>query len=252
MCKLKLTTSKKGIKTKVKELFSLWLKKYAKLGVKIRTYNKYEFIVYSRIIPQFGELELNQITTTNLQEFILYLLESGNLKDNSALSVTTVYGIISVLKQGFNLAMVLELINKNPTNALKMPKAIEKEICALSREEQKVIEEYCLHNKKLNYIGIILCLYTGIRLGELLALTWDNIDFENKSLYIKKTAYKVKSNSQNKMIIDTPKTKKSNRIIPLCDKLIKLLKLSQKYTNSQYIISTVYSKMKLSHLKENP
>ena len=156
MCKLKLTTSKKGIKTKVKELFSLWLKKYAKLGVKIRTYNKYEFIVYSRIIPQFGELELNQITTTNLQEFILYLLESGNLKDNSALSVNTVYGIISVLKQGFNHAMVLELINKNPTNALKMPKAIEKEICALSREEQKVIEEYCLHNKKLNYIGIIL------------------------------------------------------------------------------------------------
>ena len=223
---------------KVKELFSLWLEKYAKLGVKMRTYNKYEFIVYNRIIPQFGEYELDQITTTILQEFILHLLETGNLKDNSALSVNTVYGIISVLKQGFNLALVLELISKNPTNAIKMPKAIEKEICAFSREEQKIIEDYCLHNKKWNYIGIILCLYTGIRLGELLALTWDDVDFEKKSLFINKTAYKVKSNGQNKMIIGTPKTKKSNRIIPLCDKLINLLKLSKQYANSRYIIST--------------
>lgn len=228
---------------KVKELFHLWLEKYAKLGVKMRTYNKYEFIVYIRIIPRFGDLELNQVTTISVQEFILNLMKSGNLKDNSPLSVNTVYGIISVLKQGFNLAIVLELINKNPVNAIKMPKTIEKEVYALSREEQKIIEQYCLHNKKWNYIGIILCLYTGIRLGELLALTWDDIDFENKSLCIKKTAYKCKSNGQNKMIIDTPKTKKSNRVIPLCDKLLNLLKLSEQYANSKYIISTKNGKI---------
>lgn len=223
---------------KVKELFVLWLEKYAKLSVKTRTYNKYEFIVYTRIIPVLGECDINQITTTMLQEFVLQLLEKGNIKDNSSLSVNTVHGIVSVLKQGFNLAMLLEFINKNPTTAIKMPKLDEKEICALSREEQKRVEEYCLNNRKWNYIGIILCLYTGIRLGELLALTWEDIDFENKSLCIKKTAYKAKINGENQMIIDTPKTKKSNRVIPLCDKLLNLLELLKNNTESQYVIST--------------
>ena len=223
---------------KVKELFILWLEKYAKLGVKTRTYNKYEFIVYTRIIPEFGDLDINQISTITLQEFILQLLENGNIKDSSSLSVNTVYGIVSVLKQGFNLAVLLELTNKNPTAAIKMPKLDEKEICALSREEQKRVEEYCLNNRKCNYLGVILCLYTGIRLGELLALTWDDVDFENKSLYINKTAYKAKVNGQNQMIIDTPKTKKSNRVIPLCDKLLNLLEILKKNTSSQYIIST--------------
>ena len=66
---------------KVKDLFILWLEKYAKLGVKTRTYNKYEFIVFTRIIPEFGDYDINQITTTTLQEFILQLLENGNIKN---------------------------------------------------------------------------------------------------------------------------------------------------------------------------
>ena len=155
---------------KVKDLFILWLEKYVKLGVKTRTYNKYEFIVYTRIIPEFGNLDIDQISTITLQEFILQLLENGNIKDGSSLSVNTVYGIVSVLKQGFNLAVLLELINKNPTTAIKMPKLDEKEICALSREEQKRVEEYCLNNRKLNYFGVILCLYTGIRCFSILLI----------------------------------------------------------------------------------
>ena len=133
---------------KVKELFVLWLEKYAKLGVKTRTYNKYEFIVHARIIPEFGNYDIDQITTTTLQDFILKLLENGNIKDNSSLSINTVHGIVSVLKQGFNLAMLLELINKNPTTAIKMPKTDEKEICALSREEQKKVDEMNNNNSK--------------------------------------------------------------------------------------------------------
>ena len=223
---------------KVKDLFVLWLEKYAKLGVKIRTYDKYEKIVYSRIIPEFTNCNIKDITTNRIQEFILKLMTNGNLVNNKSLAVNSIYGIISVLKQGFNLAISLDLIDKNPTDAIKMPKANKKEICALSRDEQKKVEEFCINNRKGNYLGIILCLYTGIRLGELLALTWEDIDFEKHYLYIRKTTYKAKVDGKNEMIIDAPKTKKSKRIIPLSEKLINLLLYHKKNSESNYIIST--------------
>lgn len=207
-------------------------------SVKVRTYNKYKDIVNLRIIPEFGDYDISSITTNIIQEFILKLLNKGNLVNDKPLSVNTVYGIISVLKQGFNLALSLDLIDKNPTTAIKMPKVSEKEICALTREEQKKVEEYCINNRKGNYIGIILCLYTGIRLGELLALTWDDIDFEKKVLFIRKTTYKAKIAGKNEMVVDKPKTKKSKRVIPLADKIINLLSYIKKHSESEYIIST--------------
>ena len=61
-----------------------------------------------------------------------------------------------------------------------------------TKKEQQVIESFCLNHKKRNYIGIVICLYTGIRLGELLALTWDDIDFNSNLLTINKTSYSAK------------------------------------------------------------
>ena len=228
---------------KLEDLLNLWLEKYAKLSIKPRSYNKYEAFITLHINPILGNISINEITSNMLQDFILQKLENGNLKTNKPLSVNTVFGIVSVLKQAFKLALTLDLIPKDPTVAIKLPQQQEKEIQALTRDEQKRIEEYCLKQTKNNYIGIIICLYTGIRLGELLALTWDDIDFEKKFLYIKKTAYKLKINGKNQMVIDKPKTKKSNRIIPLPDKLINLLQLTKNKSTSDYILSTKTNNM---------
>ena len=228
---------------KLEDLLNLWLDKYAKLSIKPRSYNKYEAFITLHINPILGNISINEITSNMLQDFILQKLENGNLKTNKPLSVNTVFGIVSVLKQAFKLALTLDLIPKDPTVAIKLPQQQEKEIQALTRDEQKRIEEYCLKQTKNNYIGIIICLYTGIRLGELLALTWDDIDFEKKFLYIKKTAYKIKINGKNQMVIDKPKTKKSNRIIPLPDKLLNLLQLSKNKSNSDYVLSTKTNNM---------
>ena len=228
---------------KLEDLLNLWLEKYAKLSIKPRSYNKYEAFITLHINPILGNIPITEITSNMLQDFILQKLENGNLKTNKPLSVNTVFGIVSVLKQAFKLALTLDLIPKDPTVAIKLPQQQEKEIQALTRDEQKRIEEYCLKQTKNNYIGIIICLYTGIRLGELLALTWDDIDFEKKFLYIKKTAYKLKINGKNQMVIDKPKTKKSNRIIPLPDKLINLLQLSKNKSTSDYILSTKTNNM---------
>lgn len=228
---------------KVKELFDIWLNKYCKLSLKIRSFNKYEAIINLHINPELGDYEIADITSNILQDFIAEKLNKGNIKTKKPLSVNTVFGIVSVLKQGFKFALIQELIIKDPTVSIKLPQAQEKEVEALTREEQKIIEEYCLKNSKQNYLGIIICLYTGIRLGELLALTWDNVDFENKLLYIKNTSYTSKVNGKNTIIIDKPKTKKSNRIIPIPDKLLVLLEMQKSASLSSYIISTKQNKI---------
>ncbi len=228
---------------KLKELLHTWLNKYAKLSLKLRSFNRYEELINIHLNPILGEYDIQDITPTILQDFVLQKLKNGNTITHYPLASNTVYNIISVLKQSFKLAYTLELISKNPTQSIKLPKSKEKEVQALTRNEQKLLEEYCLKSNRQNYIGIIICLYTGIRLGELLALTWNDIDFNKKLLYIKKTSYTLKHNNKNIIVTDTPKTKKSNRVIPLPDKIINLLSICRNSSNSDFIISSYNNKM---------
>ncbi len=223
---------------KLKELLQTWLNKYAKLTLKPRSYNGYADIIRLHINPILGEYDIQNITPTILQDYVIEKLKSGNFITHQPLASNTVCRIVSVLKQAFNLALNLDLISKNPTTTIKLPATKEKEILALTREEQKTLEEYCLKSTKNNYLGIIICLYTGIRLGELLALTWNDIDFNKKYLYIKKTSYTLRKDKKKVFIVESPKTKKSNRVIPLPDKLINLLMIYKNKSSCNYIIHT--------------
>lgn len=223
---------------KLKEWLEIWLNKYVKHTVKLRTFIRYTEICEKHIIPMFGEYELSELSSTVLQDFVVYKLEKGNLINGQVLSVNSVSGIVSVLKQALNEAFALGIVDKIYVSSIRMPLASEKKVSAFERQEQQVIERFCLDSSKSNYIGIIICLYTGIRLGELLALTWEDVDFERKILNINKTAFTVKRNGTRVVIVDTPKTKSSIRSIPLSSQLIRLLKAKKKHSESTYILST--------------
>ncbi|MDE7213475.1 MAG: hypothetical protein K2N42_02735, partial [Anaeroplasmataceae bacterium] len=138
---------------KLKELLNLWLNKYAKLTLKTRSYSKYQDIILLHINPLIGDDELEVITPSILQDFVIEKLKSGNLVTHKPLASNTVCSIVSVLKQAFHLAISLELISKDPTTTIKLPPSKEKEVNALTREEQKIVEEYCLKSNKDNYLG---------------------------------------------------------------------------------------------------
>ena len=221
---------------KLKELLELWLERYMKHTIKIRTYNRYKSICNLHLIKDLGEYELDELKPNVLQDFLLQKID-GNYSTN------TIKGIVSVLKQALKLAITLEFVDKEYCSNLKMPSSEEKEISVFTKKEQQVIESFCLNHKKRNYIGIVICLYTGIRLGELLALTWDDIDFNSNLLTINKTSYSAKVDGKTQIIVDKPKTKKSNRVIPLPNQLVKLLKIIKKESNSKYVITTRNSGM---------
>lgn len=216
---------------KLKELLELWLERYMKHTIKIRTYNRYKSICELHLIKDLGEYELDELKPNVLQDFLLKKIDDHY-------STNTIKGIVSVLKQALRLAITLEFVDKEYCSNLKMPSSEEKEISVFTKKEQQVIESFCLNHKKRNYIGIVICLYTGIRLGELLALTWDDIDFNSNLLTINKTSYSTKVDGKTQIIVDKPKTKKSNRVIPLPNQLVKLLKIIKKESNSKYVITT--------------
>ena len=221
---------------KLKELLEVWLERYMKHTIKIRTYNRYKSICELHLIKDLGEYELEELKPNVLQDFLLKKIDDHY-------STNTIKGIVSVLKQALRLAITLEFVDKEYCSNLKMPSSEEKEISVFTKKEQQVIESFCLNHKKRNYIGIVICLYTGIRLGELLALTWDDIDFNSNLLTINKTSYSAKVDGKTQIIVDKPKTKKSNRVIPLPNQLVKLLKIIKKESNSKYVITTRNSGM---------
>jgi len=109
------------------------------------------------------------------------------------------------------------------------PKAEPKELAVLTAQEQNSLLDYVKENLDHKKLGVMIALYTGIRLGELCALQWSDIDFHTGVMSITKTLQRVKntdpnSTSKTKMVIDKPKSRKSIREIPLPDYLLCLLK----------------------------
>lgn len=223
---------------KLREWLDIWLNKYIKYNLKFRSFVSYSNIIKNHIVPKLGEFKLDDLTPQILQNFVNDKLERGNLKTGAPLAKNTVIVITNVLKQAIEEANLMEVTTKNCSKKIKMPQQEETKVTAFERNEQERLIGYCLHNKKTNYVGIALCLYTGIRIGELLALTWEDIDFEKGHMTISKTAYQSKKGEKIQILVDTPKTKNSNRVIPLPKQILVILKRIKKKTNSRYIITT--------------
>ena len=156
---------------KTKEWFDIWLNKYVKHTVKLRTFERYKYNVEKHINPELGDYELEELSASILQDFVLHKLEKGNIKTSGPLANNSVIGIVNVIKAARSMAVSLEIIQKEYSNKIKLPAPTEKPVNAFERQEQQKIEQFCLNSKKANHIGIIICLYTGLRIGELLALT---------------------------------------------------------------------------------
>ena len=227
---------------KLNEWLDIWLNKYTKYSLKLRTYTLYLNICDKHIKPVLGDYYIENLTPNIIQDFMIEKIEHGNLNTGKQLSSNTVISIVSVLKQALKLAYNLEMIEKDISSKIKLPSCKEKEVDAFERIEQKKLESFCLNSKE-NYKGIVICLYTGIRLGELLALTWDDFDNDKGTLSINKTLCTIKINDKNTLYIDSPKTNNSKRIIPLPQSLIFELEKMKQSSNSKYIITTRHNTM---------
>lgn len=215
-----------------------WLDNYVRITAKWRTVVRYSDITYKHICPKIGDLEICELTAIDLQRYITELIESGNRLTGKGLSSSAVNSIITVLQSSLTVAYGLGLIQENPATNIKRPKLKEKQVECFGMVEQKQIEQAVLADKRTYMLGVILCLYTGLRIGELLALMWRDVDFVKGTLFVTKTCYDGNdSNGNFGRIVDEPKTPSSRRLIPLSKQMVLLLKEIKKQSGTEWVIS---------------
>ena len=221
-----------------KEWLSNWLENYVQPSAKQRTYTRYKEIVEQHIITQLGGLDLSEITPYVLQCYVTELLKGGNLRTGKGLSANSVNSIITVIQNTLKTAYSLGMISEYVGDKIKRPRASEKKVECFSMSEQKKIEQYILNEDGSRLFGVLLCLYTGLRIGELLALEWSDIDMSKGELRVNKTCHYGKDkNGVFGRITDSPKTQSSIRIIPISKQLMPHLREVKKKSRSTHVVS---------------
>lgn len=235
-----MTNKTKNKEIKYSKLVDLWLER-EKNFLKISTYNTYKILCESHIKPVFGNEFINNISNEILQQFIFDKLKNGRLDGKGGLSRKTVKDIMTIIKISINYA-VKENIIKEKNLKYKIPK-IDKigEINTFTQKEQTLLFKYITSNPTSKSVGILLAMSLGLRIGELCGLKWEDIDLQNEILSITKTLQRVyikgEKRGKSEIIISAPKSKNSNRIIPLSRDLINLLKFLQINDKNNYFLS---------------
>lgn len=223
---------------KYKEWLEEWLDNYIKPTAKERTYTRYYEIVHQHISPHLGEYELNDLTPIVIQKFVTHLSQCGNLKTGAGLSPNSVNSIITVIQGSLETANRIGLSDEYTADKIKRPKITEKQVSCFTPAEQKQIEQAVMNDKKIKMFGILLCLYSGLRVGEILALEWTDIDFVKSELTVNKTCHDGKDkDGKFCRVTDTPKTESSRRVIPISKQLLPHLREVKKKSSSKYVVS---------------
>jgi len=195
-----------------------WLWSYKRSSVKPKTFDQYETLARIHLVPEIGEIKLVDLTTDHVQRVI-------NRMNNEGLSRRTIELVKVVLHAALKQAQRNKLVYENVCDNVVLPRKENTEIRVLDMEEQSQL----IAALEENYVGrgLLLALYTGMRRGEVLALEWEDYDIEKGTISVSKSLVRArtysKTGNKTELVVGTPKTEKSKRVIPLVDKAVQLL-----------------------------
>ena len=214
------------------EVIDLW-KIDKKQYVKKSSFSAYTLLIENHLLPAFGDkYELEEI---DVQNFVFQKLESG-------LSHKTIKDILIVLKMILKFGAKHKWLNYTPFD-IQFPTEREKHnIEVLSKTDQKKIMNYIQEHFTFRNLGVYICLSAGMRIGEICALTWEDMDTDNGIISVNRTIQRIyvieDGNRKTELILDTPKTKNSIREIPISKDLLKILKPFKKIVNPSFFVLT--------------
>ena len=201
-------------KMKFGEYLNFWLENSCKKNLSINTYEEYELKINKHIKPILGNILLDKLKPLHIQNFYTLKLEEG-------LSERTIISFHKIIHRALEQALKWQLIIVNVSNGVEKPKVKKKKTGVLNEKEIKQLLE--VSKNTTLYIPILLGIYTGMRRGEILGLTWDNIDINKNIIKIEKS---LSSTKQGIIFTDT-KTENSKRIIAIPKDVSKILKKLQ-------------------------
>lgn len=212
-----------------------------RMQVKESTLSTYKFLFSNSINPKLGNEEIENLNKKVILPFVFDLLNDGKSKKYCM-------DIIIVLKMIMRFASDdLEL--SLPDFSYKIPWPTQnkegetRRLDKYTQEEAKKIAQYLIENPSPQNVAILITLCTGMRIGEICALQWKDIDFEQKTIHVCKTLERISvfdddgiKRVKSKLEIGTPKTSSSNRFIPIHKDIISIVKNFSKVCNPDYYV----------------
>ncbi len=216
-----------------REISSLWKEEKRKY-VKLSTISAYAIILENHLLPAFGD-KSKAIEEIDVQEFVFDKLNAG-------LSQKTVKDFMIVLKMVYRFGVKLGKLEHREWD-IKYPISQERTgIEVLSVANHRKLVTFVAENFTFRNLGILLCLHTGMRIGEVCALKWEDIDITQGIINVRRTIERIyiieNGERRTELIISTPKTQNSIREIPLSKELIKVIKPLKKVVNDTFFVLT--------------
>lgn len=231
-----------GIVETLENISQEWIQ-MQKPQLKASSVAKYSNIMNSYLIPYFGSKKISTITRNDVRMFSRDLLESGGVKANG-LSPKTVNSILSVMKNIFEFAMDEKKLQITDISDISV-KQPQKPMKILGRQEQRRLSRYLCDNPSPCYLGILLSLYTGLRIGEICALKWEDICIHEQYLYVHRTMQRIqlfeRTEKKTEVVIQTPKSDCSIRKIPIPNEVLQLLVPAQKSSDAFVLTGRIHS-----------
>lgn len=238
-----------------------WMTEYCQINLKYHTIESYKRIIRIHIKPKLGHYLLTKITRATLQKFM------NDLYINNSYSKNYLKTILKVVKNSFNYASEegVDFIKNNPSLKVKVPRYDvpdgDPAHIFTEGEIEKILNR--VKNNRCVYYAFLTAYYTGLRLSEVFGLTWEDIDFEKKTLRVDRNILKKNQSGGtkkkvnrraicNSLVFGTCKTPSSHRTIDIRDTLVNALKT---YKNEQEIFEKQYGDSYMKHYKkvvENP
>jgi len=215
------------------EWMEFWYENYSKPMLRPSSQRSYEDFIWLYICPKLGSVPLNRLTMNDLQRFFNWMRKDGRTLHRETrgggLSDNMVRNCHSLCRRALEKAVAERLIVKNPIEECKAPPIRRKEMHLLSREE---LQKLLIQARAEGYYEVFLLeLTTGLRVGELMALQWDDLNFNTGELRIERQVYRTKE----ELLIQEPKTKASIRTVILPPPVVEALKEYKKTVSSRWM-----------------
>lgn len=214
------------------EIAKLW-RADKKQYVKKSSYAAYMLLIENHLLPVFGNCQV--IEEAQVQTFVLQKLEQG-------LSQKTIKDMLIVLKMILKFGAKNKWISYNPFDIQFPTERESHQLEVLSRTNQKKIMNYIQDHFTFRNLGVYICLSSGMRIGEICALTWEDIDVNTGIISVRRTIQRIYTvedgTRKTELVLDTPKTKNSMRDIPISRDLLRILKPIKKVVNNSFYVLT--------------
>lgn len=221
------------------DVLELWLSAN-RVRLKRATENKYRNIIESHILPTMGNVPLCRISSAVINDFLHEKMKSGRLDGDGGLSPSYVRSIMIVINSALCYA-AREGMCRPLINPIHKPAAPPRKPPVLSATDTERLSMYAIEHGGETGLGVLLSLCAGLRIGEICALRWSDVNLDAKVLHVRHTVSRVRAAEGNanktELILDEPKTKMSSRDIPISEKLIPLLCDAKSRASSPFVVS---------------